>query len=161
MLDPGKARSSCIGTLGGGLSVSVADSGSTRAHHTFGGQPFCEWPAGVALAIYYAAAEHDLRTIERAARRLALLAGAPHADPGVAARDRFASVTTETRSDAQARRYGRICRAGRLRGRLDLRRGDLLWRTTVPSLDLDGLDENAYFSSRGSRAPTTTSRARA
>ena len=70
MLDPGKARSTCLGTLRMGVSVSVRVAGTTQRRSVFGGQPFCDWPGGVALAIYYAAAEHDLRTVDRAARRL-------------------------------------------------------------------------------------------
>ena len=74
MLDPGTTTSTCLGTFGGGVAVSVRGPGST-ARHTFGGRPNCDWPAGVALEIYYAAAEHDLRTIDRAARRLGLRRG--------------------------------------------------------------------------------------
>jgi hypothetical protein len=61
MLSPGRARSVCGGLVFGPV---VAVSANRSGHKSsFGGQPGCGWPGGTALAIYWAAANRDTRTL--------------------------------------------------------------------------------------------------
>jgi hypothetical protein len=56
MLDPGPARSGCFGGDMPELKVVATVSGSKTS---FGGRPFCNWPGGTAVAIYWEATQAD------------------------------------------------------------------------------------------------------
>lgn len=68
MLDPGRRRSVCAGAVGAPiLTVSSTRRGRPTS---FAGQPGCGWPGGTALAVYWAAASRDVRTLELLEPRL-------------------------------------------------------------------------------------------
>jgi hypothetical protein len=68
MLAPPPARSTCGGrVLGPNLTVTVQRAGTTRE---LGGQPFCEWPGGTALGVYWAAGRRQSRLLRLAEARL-------------------------------------------------------------------------------------------
>lgn len=68
MLDPPRARSVCLGLLNGPALTIVATTGGKTTR--FGGEPFCDWPGGTALGVYYEAASQDGRTLARIEPRL-------------------------------------------------------------------------------------------
>ena len=68
MLDLPRSRSFCSGAFGGPNLAIVATTGTRTVR--FGGQPFCDWPGGTALGIYWAASQHDLRTLVKVEPRL-------------------------------------------------------------------------------------------
>lgn len=68
MLDPPPARSACGKPVSGpNLTVSARRDGRSRA---LAGQPFCDWPGGTALGVYWAATQHDPRMLRLAESRL-------------------------------------------------------------------------------------------
>jgi hypothetical protein len=68
MLRPYKARSVCLGSpFMLELTVWASTGGSET---TLKGAPFCNWPGGTALGIYWAATQHDARTLDRYEPRL-------------------------------------------------------------------------------------------
>jgi hypothetical protein len=68
MIHPLPARSLCTGRLGGPtVTVKVSDGGRTSR---FDGEPFCDWPGGTPLAVYWAAASHDTKTLALAEAKL-------------------------------------------------------------------------------------------
>jgi hypothetical protein len=68
MLNPHAPLSTCGGMVNGPAVVVRATA--ARRHGHFAGQPFCGWPGGTALGIYFSAATHDLRTLARVEPRL-------------------------------------------------------------------------------------------
>jgi hypothetical protein len=68
MLDPSRSRSVCDGSVGGPTLAITATTGSRTVR--FGGQPFCDWPGGTALGIYWAASEQDLGPLVKVEPRL-------------------------------------------------------------------------------------------
>jgi photosystem II stability/assembly factor-like uncharacterized protein len=63
MLNPPKPRWSCGGTAGGpSLTVTTSTHGTT---HTFGGEPWCDWPVGPSVEVYWAAIRHDVNALDR------------------------------------------------------------------------------------------------
>lgn len=68
MLDPPSARSTCLGrAVGPNLTVTARRGGRTWRR---AGQPFCDWPGGTALGIYWAASQHQTRLLHLAEARL-------------------------------------------------------------------------------------------
>lgn len=67
-LDPDRPRSVCLGLLNGPSLMVRVKVGLKQT--SFGGQPFCGWPGGTALGLYWAATQHDLRTLARLEPRL-------------------------------------------------------------------------------------------
>ena len=68
MLDPPPARSVCGGrVVGPNLTVTVRRGGKTWQ---LAGQPFCDWPGGTALGIYWTASRHQTDLLRLAEPRL-------------------------------------------------------------------------------------------
>lgn len=64
MLRPLPPRSVCGGSVYGPyLTVSTRADGQTSK---FTGQPYCGWPGGTPLAVYWAASQHDQQALRRA-----------------------------------------------------------------------------------------------
>lgn len=64
MLRPLPPRSVCGGSVYGPyLTVSTSSGGQTS---TFQGQPYCGWPGGTPLAVYWAASQHNQQALNRA-----------------------------------------------------------------------------------------------
>jgi hypothetical protein len=65
MLAPTRARSLCVGGPNmPGLTVTL------DGHASLNGSPFCNWPGGTALGIYWAASRHDAAMLARVEPRL-------------------------------------------------------------------------------------------
>jgi hypothetical protein len=68
MLEPGQPRSFCSGGL---FAPELTVTASAKGRKTvFDGAPLCDWPGGTALGIYWAATQHDLKTLTRLEPRL-------------------------------------------------------------------------------------------
>jgi hypothetical protein len=68
MLQPIRARSVCLGAVGGPVvTVIVSDRGRTSR---FEGEPFCAWPGGTPLGLIWAASRRDTKTLATAEARL-------------------------------------------------------------------------------------------
>ena len=68
MLDPAKERSVCLGgPFMPDLTVRTIRQGRRAS---FGGSPFCDWPGGTALGIYWAASRNDTATLAKVEPRL-------------------------------------------------------------------------------------------
>jgi len=68
MLDPGRPHWVCTGyVFGPALMVVAKANGATTR---FGGEPFCDWPGGTALGVYYEAATRDVRVLAKIEPRL-------------------------------------------------------------------------------------------
>lgn len=68
MLRAAPARSVCGGMVAGPNLTVIAHRG--RSMSTLTGQPFCDWPGGIPLGVYWAASQHDTRTLGMAESRL-------------------------------------------------------------------------------------------
>jgi Tol biopolymer transport system component len=68
MLDPGKPRTNCGGSLVAPLLRVTARFGQKQT--VLSGMPFCNWPGGTALGIYWAATKQDAQTLDRFEPRL-------------------------------------------------------------------------------------------
>jgi hypothetical protein len=68
MLRPPRRRSLCGGSPWSPKLTVVASANGKKT--TLSGIPFCDWPGGAALGLYWAAARHDERTIALAEPRL-------------------------------------------------------------------------------------------
>lgn len=68
MLKPAVARSVCAGPAGGPNMVVTTHRGDHG--WKLAGEPGCNWPGGAPLDVYFAAANHDLRSLALAESRL-------------------------------------------------------------------------------------------
>ena len=64
MLNPRASRSTCVG--GRTLPQLVIDANSKGTHTSISGTPWCGWPGGTPLAIYFAASQQDTVALTRA-----------------------------------------------------------------------------------------------
>jgi hypothetical protein len=64
MLNPRAPRSQCLGSQM--IPQLVIDTNNKGAQTSFGGSPWCGWPGGTPLAIYFAASQRDTTMLARA-----------------------------------------------------------------------------------------------